>query len=300
MEAVRREAKFDVHAGVTREIIQAIEAGASRFEMPWHLKSGATLPRNALTGRGYRGINAVTLWSASRMRSLGTPYWATFRQWNMLGAKIRGGEKSTLIVFYKREASNDGDDAASEKRSSKTVLRYSAVFNAAQVDGWQGDAPPRPDQALRLEPVDAFVGAIGAVIRYGGLAAYYNPTFDRIHMPNREDFVPSSTRTETEGFYSVLLHEHIHWSGHRSRLDRNLENRFGDAAYAMEELTAELGAAFLCAELGISVHPRKDHAAYVVSWLAILRQQVTAIFKAASSASIATAYLIARGFLPKQ
>ena len=121
--------------------------------------------------------------------------------------------------------------------------------------------------------------------------AYYTRKFDRIYMPDRHRFIDRATRTATEGFYSVLLHEHIHWTGHANRLNRDLSGRFADSAYAMEELIAELGAAFLCADLGISVQPRRDHAAYVASRLQVLRQQKAAIFTAASAATAACRYV---------
>lgn len=292
--------KSDIYARVTDEIVKAIEAGAPEFEMPWHQRAEAGIPRNAQTGNGYRGINTLALWSAARLRGYTLPYWASFRQWTNLGARIRRGEKSTIIVFFKRTPPSDDDKAQVNEQRSKIILRYSSVFNATQVDGWQYPEAPATDRTEHLGTVDDFITGLGAEIQYGSTAAYYSRRFDRIHMPARHDFVKSATRTETEGFYSVLLHEHIHWSGHPKRLDRNLTGQFGDAAYAMEELTAELGAAFLCAEFGISVHSRRDHAAYVASWLAVLRQQKAAVFRAASSATIACAFLLARAFLPEQ
>ncbi|MBI2755071.1 MAG: DUF1738 domain-containing protein [Betaproteobacteria bacterium] len=283
--------KSDICARVTEEIIRAIEAGVKDYEMPWHRRAGAGLPKNASTGNFYRGVNTVALWATGQLRGYALPYWATFRQWKKLGARIRRREKASVVIFYKREESPTDDENREDAREPRSILRGSFVFNAEQVDGWSYPESPYEDRTEKLKKVDSFIESLGADIHYGSDMAYYNKRFDRIHMPDRRDFIDKGTRTATEGFYSVLLHEHIHWTGHSKRLDRDLRGRFGDSSYAMEELVAELGAAFLCAELGISVHPRQDHAAYVTSWLVVLRQQKTAIVTAASTATSACRYL---------
>lgn len=283
--------KSDIYARVTDEIVRAIEAGVKDFEMPWHQRAGAGLPRNASTGNFYRGVNTVALWASGQVRGYGLPYWATFLQWEKLGAKIRRGEKASVVVFYKREESPTDDEDREDAREPRRILRGSFVFNAEQVDGWSYPEAPYEDRTEKLQKVDRFIESLGADIHYGSDMAYYSRKFDRIHMPDRREFIDRATRTATEGFYSVLLHEHVHWTGHSQRLNRDLSGRFGDSAYAMEELVAELGAAFLCGELAISVHPRQDHAAYVANWLVVLRQQKTAIFTAASTATAACRFL---------
>ncbi len=283
--------KSDIYARVTDEIVRAIEAGVKNYEMLWHQRVGAGLPKNASTGNCYRGINTVSLWATGKLRGYALPYWATFLQWQKLGARIRRGEKASVVVFYKQEESPTDDEDREDARAPRRILRGSFVFNAEQVDGWTYPVPANEDRTEKLLDVDNFIESLGADIHYGSDGAYYNKTFDRIHMPDRREFIDRGARTATEGFYSVLLHEHIHWTGHATRLDRNLSGRFGDSAYAMEELVAELGAAFLCGELGISAYPRQDHAAYVRSWLVVLRQQKTAIFTAASTATAACRFL---------
>lgn len=283
--------KSGLHARVGDEIIRAIETGVKAYEMPWHQCADVGMPRNASTSNFYRGINTVALWAAGQVRGYALPYWATFLQWERLGARIRRGEKASVVVFYKPTGSSAINEVGEEQNASRSILRGSFVFNAEQVDGWPYPDPPYEDRTKKLQKVDRFIEALGADIRYGCNAAYYSKRFDRIHMPDRREFIDRATSTATEGFYSVLLHEHIHWTGHATRLDRVLSGRFGDHFYAMEELVAELGAAFLCAELGISVHPRRDHAAYVSSWLQVLRQQKGAIFTAASTATAACRYL---------
>ena len=165
------------------------------------------------------------------------------------------------------------------------MLLKSSTFNIAQVDGYCYQEPEQQDRTKCIEKVDAFVEALGVEIVYGRSIAAYNPVRDCILMPNREEFISTKTRDATEGYYSVLLHEQVHWSGHPTRLHRDLSGRFGTEAYAMEELVAELGAAFLCTELGISVQVRHDHATYVNNWLTVLRNDDRAIFVAAGMAS---------------
>ncbi len=286
--------RSDIYARVTDEIVRAIEAGVKDYKMPWHQGAGAGLPRNASTGNFYQGINILALWASGQFRGYALPYWATFLQWEKLGATIRRGEKASVVVFYKREESptNDEDEDRENARETRSILKGSFVFNAEQVEGWSYPEPSiYEDRTEKLQEVDSFIESLGADIHYGSNMAYYSKKFDRIHMPDRQNFIDRGARTATEGYYSVLLHEHIHWTGHAQRLNRDLSGRFGGSSYAMEELVAELGAAFLCAELGISVHPRQDHAAYVRSWLIVLRQQKTAIFTAASTATAACRYI---------
>lgn len=283
--------RSDIYARVTDEIVRAIEAGAKKYEMPWHRRTGSGLPRNAATGNVYHGVNIVALWAANQLGGYFLPYWATFLQWEKLGARIRRGEKGSVVVFYKREELVPDDDDCDGEKESRLVTHCSSVFNAEQVDGWSCPKPIRQDRTEKVREVDDFIEALGADVRYGSESACYIPALDRIHMPARENFIDRAAGTATDGFYSVLLHEHVHWSGGEKRLKRDLSGRFGSNAYAMEELVAELGAAFLCADLGLSVHPRKDHAAYVASWLNVLRQEKAAIFTAASAATTACRHL---------
>lgn len=281
----------DIYTRVTNEIVQAIEAGVGEYRMPWYGRS-AGFPRNAITENPYRGVNTVALWSTSRLRGYGSPFWATYRQWSEQGAQVRKGEQASVIFFFKlEEKETQGETGEQVGTRQRVVARASFVFNAEQVDGWAKAEVPPEDKTRRLEAVEAFVSGLGADIRYGGDWAGYSRHFDRIHLPERRQFIGTETSTATESFYSVLLHEHVHWSGHPKRLARDLSGRFGGAAYAMEELVAELGAAFLCAEFGITLEPRRDHAAYVNSWLQVLRQQRTAIVSASAAATIACRYL---------
>lgn len=286
-----RTERESIYARVTAEMVHAIEAGAADYVMPWHRQSAMGLPRNAATGNRYQGINTVVLWLIAEKQGYTSPYWATYQQWRTVGGQVRRGETGSPVVLYKPRVDQDETVSRGDTEVSKAVLRHSSVFNALQVDGWSCPEPERVDITTRLATVDAFIGALGAEIVYGFSRASYSPKFDRICMPHRSAFVGTETRDATEAFYAVMLHEHVHWSGNPRRLDRNLSDRFGTSGYAMEELVAELGAAFLCADLGISAHPRTDHAAYIATWLQVILEQESAIFTAASNAARACDFL---------
>jgi len=282
---VHSHSKTSVYETITNSIVLAIEQGASDFVMPWHGGGPAAgKPTNALTGAAYQGINVLALWAEACVRGYGSEHWATYRQWTTLGAQVRRGERASTIVFYKKlEPSQPEDD---EDASWRLVARASSVFNAEQVDGWELEAPTQVSLV-----VERAVAQIGAEIREGGSVACYVPSEDYIRMPATAKFIGTPTSTATESYYSTLLHELTHWTGAPHRLDRAFGKRFGDQAYAMEELVAELGAAFLCADFSISNEPRPDHAAYLSGWLSILDENKRAIFGAARLASEAATYL---------
>ena len=282
--------KIDIHQYVTDSIVAAIEAGAGETEMPWNRAGVATtMPINVSTGKPYNGVNVLMLWAEAEAKGYDSGTWGTYKQWQEKEAQVRKGEKSTSIVFYKELPARD--TAEDEEEDKRFVIRSFRVFNADQVDGWKEPDLPTEDLTQRLDAVEAFIAATGAEIRHGGGRAFYQPSTDTIQMPNRERFTGTATSSATEGYYGVKLHELTHWSGHESRLNRDLSGRFGKEAYAMEELVAELGSAFLCAEHHITPQPRPDHAAYIANWLQVLKDDKRAIFTAASKASQASQYL---------
>src|ERR1035437_287165 len=164
--------KSDIYTRVTNEIVRAIEAGVKDYEMPWHQRSGAGLPRNASTGNFYRGVNPVALWATGQLRGYALPYWATFLQWEKLGARIRRGEKASVVVFYKREESSTDDEDRESARGTRSILKGSFVFNAEQVDGWSYPVPTYEDRTEKLQKVDHFIESLGADIQYGSNMAY--------------------------------------------------------------------------------------------------------------------------------
>lgn len=285
--------RFDVHQEITDRIVDAIET-AGEFRLPWIAsRSGAmSRPVNIASGKPYNGVNIVSLWVSAMVCEFSSPVWGTYRQWQEKGCQVRKGEKSSLVVFYKSYEVDSGDAEPEER----LVARASRVFNAAQVEGFETAAESLPEEPA-FDPIaraEGFAAATGAHIIEAGEDACYVPSEDMIRMPERRRFTGTDSRSASEAFYGVLCHELVHWSGAKSRLARDLSGRFGDDAYAMEELVAELGAAFLCADLGIAAEPRDDHAAYIRNWLTVLKSDKKAVFTAASKASEAAGWLLAK------
>lgn len=276
---------------ITRQIADAIAAGAGTYDMPWRRwGEGTAHPINAISGRAYRGINVILLWAAAEEAGYSSGRWATYKQWAETGAQVRKGERSTSILFWKSAAnddgrSNDSDDHASDGRP-RFIARVYCVFNEAQVEGAALVAPrPATSADERIAAAETFMANTGANIAHGGDRAYYRPSTDQICLPYFEQFAAPAA------YYAVLAHETVHWTGAKKRLDRDLQNRFGTEAYAMEELVAELGSAFLAARLGIAVEPRPDHAAYIGTWLKVLHDDPRAILTASGKAQQAVDYL---------
>ena len=303
--------KLDVHEAITAKIVAAIEAGAGEFQMPWHRPGVAfTLPRNALTEKHYRGSNVLSLWIDADDKKFQHQVWATYKQFDELGAQVRKGEKGSLIVKYGEWTPKSGNDdakpdnASDDAEAGKRLFAKAAyVFNIDQVDAsaeLRARLLPtealRPDLTERLAHVDAFIAVTGAEFREGGQRAFYrhrgmDGDGDFIQMPERSMFTGTTTSTPTESYESTRLHELSHWSGAEHRLNRTFGEKFGDKAYSFEELIAELSAAFLCAELQITNTPRPDHAQYIANWLAVLKGDTKEIFTAASMATRAAGYL---------
>ena len=282
--------RFDLYRTITNKIVAAIETGAGTFVMPWHVGTANGRPTNALTGHRYRGVNVVALWAEAVMSGYGTGWWASYRQWERLGAQVRRGEHGTVIVFYNR-LNTAPTNELDESGRFRLVARASRVFNLDQVDGWQPPGPAPVPMVEALIEVEAFITATRAVVVHGGPRACYRRDYDRIELPARDRFRGSPTSSASEAYYSTLLHELTHWTGAPHRLNRTFGARFGDNDYAFEELVAELGAAFLCADLRIANEPRPDHAAYVSSWLEVLNGDRRAVFTAAAKANEAAACL---------
>ena len=177
-----------------------------------------------------------------------------------------------------------------DENKPRILLSSATVFSVSHITGWQSPEPLL-DKTLTLEAVEQFVANSAVKVEHGGDKACYIRKLDKIIMPERALFKGTETSTETEAYYSTLLHELTHWTGIKSRCDRDMSSRFGSKSYAMEELVAELGAAFLCSELGVTSNPRQDHADYISSWIAVLQDDSKAIFWAAARASEALAYL---------
>lgn len=283
----------DLYQTITDRVVASIEAGAPNFEMPWHSKAASTLPVNVLTKKAYRGVNILSLWVSQIACGFRTSTWGTYKQWQERGAQVRKGEKSSLVIFYKElEREVENRESGESEMGKLLIARASFAFNADQVDGYTApELPVLEDKTEVIAHAERFVQTTGATVNHGGGSAYYRPSTDTIQMPERNVFIGTKTSTPTEAYYSTLLHELTHWTSHESRVNRNLSKRFGDESYAMEELVAEFGAAFLCANLGISLEPRADHAAYLDHWLKVMKADKKALFTAASKASEAVDFL---------
>ena len=286
--------KTDHMQAVTDKIIAALETGVRPWQKPW---DAGTIPEKPLrsNGEAYKGVNIIALWMEAQASGYTSPYWMTYRQAAELGAQVRKGEKGT-IVFYAgtmtiktdEEPDKTGDDEARQRRFMKSY----AVFNADQIEGLPGEyfpkAQPTKPNAERRGDAEQYFAATGSDVRHGGNKAFYayGGNADYIRMP------PFETFADPEKYYGTLAHEHIHWTKGPGRIDRDFgRKKWGDEAYAIEELVAEIGSAFLGVTLGLRPDHLEDHAAYIQSWLKVLKNDKQAIFRAASHAQRAVDYL---------
>lgn len=281
----------DLYQAVTDQIVAALEQGVAPWVKPWS-EEADTIPMNVVSDRAYRGVNVLLLNLKSLFAGYSRNRWLTYRQAAELGGQVRAGETGVRILYYQLRKVKARAEVYPLKTDEDEIhhtlvplMRSYTVFNVAQVDGLP--QPPEPPRVWREDAEAlALVDASGALIRHGGFAAYYLPAEDRIQLP------PMSYFAAAAGYYATLLHELVHWTGHPSRCNRRLVDRFHADAYAMEELVAEIGSAFLCAHCRID--GQLQHAAYIDHWLKILRTNKRAIFVASTRAQQAADYLIER------
>ncbi len=269
----------DIYKTVTDSIINELEKGAAPWINPWRADSSAD--KNFVSQKPYQGINRLLLGMSSMAKGYTNPAWGTYKQWAEAGAQVKAGEKATQIVFFKPLK---GQDKATGEETSYCVIRGYAVFNVEQTDM---PIVPAEKSEGEFNPIPACEDRIvktGAVISHGGDAAFYMPSQDRIQLPNKTAF------TNEQHYYATTFHELAHWTGAKHRLDRELsKGKYGNPAYAFEELVAEMSAAFLCADYRIAGELR--HAGYIQSWLKACREDSKAIFKAAALAQKAADYI---------
>jgi antirestriction protein ArdC len=284
----------DVYTRVTDRIIADLEQGVRPWMKPWNAEHAAGRVTRPLRHRGRpdRGITILMLWSAAVAGGYSAPIWMTFRQAQELGGHVQKGEHGSLVVYANTFTRTDTDAETGEETEQEIpFLKGYTVFNVEQIEGLPAHyyamaQEPALEPARRDSRAEAFFAATGADIRQGGNRAAYAIGPDCIRMPPFEFF------REPESYYATLAHESTHWTRHPSRLGRDLgRKRWGDEGYAMEELVAELGAAFLCADLDLTPQVREDHAAYIKSWLKVLKDDKRAIFTAAAHAQRAADYL---------
>src|SRR5882757_7843504 len=285
--------KTDVYQRITDQIVSDLEKGVRPWFKPWNVEHAAGRITRPLRGNGipYQGINVLMLWSAAMAKGYAAPIWMTFRQALELKAHVRKGEEGSLVVYADKIIRTETDAKTGEEaQRAIPFMKGYTVFNVEQIEGlpehFYGKPALRAETIRRIERAEAFLAATGAAVRHGGNRAYYNVTGDFVQMPPFENF------RDTESYYATLAHETTHWTRHASRLDRDFgRKRFGDEGYAMEELVAELGSAFLCADLELTPEVREDHASYIASWIQVLKDDKRAVFTAASHAQRAADFL---------
>lgn len=284
--------KADVYTRVTNKIIASLEAGTRPWMQPWQAGAGG-MPAMPLRGNGqaYRGVNVLLLWAEAVECGYRANTWMTYKQAAERGAHVRKGEKGAMVVYadtiHRTETNDKGEDV---ERAFGFMKAYT-VFNVEQIEGLDAglypvDAVEDAGEAVELiDHAETFFARTGAEFRHGGHAAFYSPGWDVIYLP------PVQTFKDAESYAAIKAHELIHWTGHQDRMAREFGKRYGDRAYAFEELVAEMGAAFLCADLAITPELRDDHADYLAAWLDVLKEDKRAIFAAASHAQKAMDYL---------
>ena len=282
--------KTDLYERITARIVDDLSNGTRPWLKPWTATAPEPLARpTRCNGEPYQGINVLLLWSEAAARGYASPSWMTYRQALELGGQVRRGEAGTGIVYASAYEKTKTTEAGVEEERSIPFLKAYTVFNADQVDGlperFNKTATALPQPLAINKTAEHFFLNTGAVIRHGGDRAYYAPGPDVIQLPQ-----PGAFQT-ADGYLSTKAHELVHWTGHRGRLNRQFGQRFGDHAYAFEELVAEIGAAFICADLGVCATVREDHAAYIANWLTVLKDDKRAVFTAAAHAQRAAVFL---------
>jgi antirestriction protein ArdC len=283
----------DIYQSITDQIVRELENGVRPWHQPWnaaHMEGRVALPLRH-NGVAYRGVNVLALWMQAMAKGYAAPVWMTFKQALTLGANVRKGEKGSLVVYADKIIRTATDaDTGEESEHAIPFMKGYTVFNAEQIDGlsdlYYAKPAPLAPTMQRIGRVESFFSATGASVRHGGNRAYYSVSTDHVQMPPIESF------RDAEAYYATLGHETTHWTKHPTRLDRDFgRKRWGDEGYAMEELVAELGAAFLSADLELTPQLRDDHASYIESWLKVLKSDNRAIFNAASHAQRAADFL---------
>lgn len=291
--------RTDVYSRITSRIVEELERGVRPWLKPWNAEHAAGRITRPLrhNGQRYSGINVITLWMTAESAGFLSPFWLTFKQALELGGHVRKGEHGSPVVYASTFRKTEPTEAGEEIEQDIPFLKEYTVFCADQCEGlpqhfYELKSPPK-ENLERIEQAEEFFANTKADIRHGGNQAYYAAGDDYIRMP------PFVTFRDAESHAATLAHELTHWTKHSTRLNREFgRKRWGDDGYAMEELVAELGSAFLCADLSITPEVRDDHASYIDHWLKVLKQDKRAIFSAASHASKATDFL--HGLQPQE
>ncbi|MGX2950668.1 ArdC family protein [Ursidibacter sp. B-7004-1] len=305
-QTTQQNTKFDLYQNITDRIVMALEAGTAPWLKPWsNTESKLTLPRNAISNRYYNGVNVLLLWLAAAENGYRQSKWITMKAANDLGARIRKGEKATLVVNYnpvEKEKLDEDGNVVLDEQGNPEMVRFSFIknhylFNIEQCENLPtqyydviDETQSQPEQQYqKFAEIRQIVEGINLTVEVKpSNKAFYHPKVDTVVMPEMKQF------NSEEGFYSVLLHEMTHSTGHKDRLNRegitSGKAKFGNDIYAFEELVAEMGGAFLCAYLGFDTVPQ--NASYIESWIKVLKEDKRAIFRASGKAREACDYML--------
>lgn len=271
---------MNLYQSITDKIIAELEKGNAPWIKPW--RADLSADKNLASDKPYRGINRILLGMSAMAHGYQSNIWATYKQWQEQGAQVQKGETGTQIVFFKPISGKENEETG-EREAGFCVLRGYTVFNATQTNLPASVFNPPESDFNPITACKQFIANTGATITHGGNAAFYMPSHDAIKLPNKSAFHSPAN------YYATAFHELTHWTGHKSRCDRELGSKFGNPLYAFEELVAEMGAAYLCADH--QLQGELCHAGYIQSWIKALRDSDKAIFKAASLAQKAADYL---------
>lgn len=295
--ATTTKPKIDIHEEVTNNIIGLLDqVDYSDYQSPFAGLVAQGIPENPTTKKTYQGVNILSLWFNQQSKQFTSNHWASFKQWKDNGAHVRKGEKGSRVIFYKTLEVSEENSKGEDVSKKIPMLKVYTVFNENQIEGYKDPAGNEDfpvDKVEKIKLVDRFCEETKATITNGeGLVPYYEVNKDFISLPETVKFRDTDDLSATEHYYSILLHELTHWTGAKKRLNRpGITEKVNQEQYAFEELIAELGAAFLCAQHGISQSTTKNHAAYIKSWLQALKEDKTYIFKASAQAAKAVDFL---------
>jgi antirestriction protein ArdC len=283
----------DVYTRITNQIISHLEKGVRPWCRPWNAEHAAGRINRPLrhNGQPYSGINVLSLWASAMTQNFAAPIWMTFRQATEFNAHVRKGEKGSLVVYANSITRTERDEKTGDEIDREIpFLKGYTVFNVEQIEGlpeiYYAKAAPVRDPVARIDHAEKFFAGIGATVRHGGNRAYYAQELDYVQMPPFEAF------RDAESFYSTMAHELSHWTKHPARLNRDFGRKsWGDEAYAFEEIIAEISSSYVCADLELALEPREENAAYIATWLEVLKNNRHAIFTAAAHAQRAADYL---------
>ena len=285
-------AQSNILTEIANKVIKLMETEGTNWTKPWTTTTKNNGQPISIYKQDYKGINRWHLGMTMAILGYQSPVFATFNKWKEVGATIKKGEKGHEVIFFKTLKIEEQNDEGETETKNIPLLKTYRVFNADQVEGWNGnwltdEGKEQTQEWSDLELADMIINSSGANIQHRNQdQAFYMPSTDQIVMPERKQFKSDS------GYYGTIFHELVHWTGSKTRLDRKFGTRFGDDNYAKEELVAELGAAMLSGIAKVDAEPRADHAQYLKGWIKGLKEQPKLIMTAASNAEKAAQFII--------